>query len=548
MNKNKSDFNLIANMISRKIGVIAQAKKGGCWSCNVDKKIIWYPDTIKYSDTDLGYLFHEAAHLRFSDSFIITSEIFTEICSKLGKVSEQIWSLINAFEDVRVEKLLSKEYPGVAEYFTAISKSSFDSMSSNLSSMKIFYPEIFNNKKKHLWSHYCTYIIFYMSGEIDKATAILNVFDRPKKLIKVIKKTSKYIDKSIECNSTVELIEYLKKYIFPQYCLLCDDEKLVNKMKKKELENIINEILKIVLQAAKKQHAKGEVELSKEDRETVPSMTADRTERSEITQYRKSKPKKDTIDKIYDERDITTEEIANTVNQHLSSVRKAVSILKDSAIERFEGNYESGKLQNRKLYKIRVKNTKIFTRKIATQSSDKDMCFAILVDESGSMRDSQSKAACFSVSLISKALELSGKSHAIIGFNCRMYCHKNFGEKLLFKKMTDIVNNTKQLAAKYNDDGWAVKETADMLKKQPQSKKILIVLSDGHPEESELHEHYDLTIEAKKAEKEVTVYSIGINTDAVKRYYKNYKVISDVSQLGTELANIFKETAGKRQR
>jgi len=56
-------------------------------------------------------------------------------------------------------------------------------------------------------------------------------------------------------------------------------------------------------------------------------------------------------------------ELLENVNLNLAGVRKAISILKDKEIKRYEGNYESGKLQNRKLYKLKTGTTKIFTRK-----------------------------------------------------------------------------------------------------------------------------------------------------------------------------------------
>ena len=158
--------------------------------------------------------------------------------------------------------------------------------------------------------------------------------------------------------------------------------------------------------------------------------------------------------------------------------------------------------------------------------------------------------ACLSIStaLLGKALQSSGKSFAIFGFNKLLYTHKNFGEKFKLSQMPEIVQNTHTNEAGYNDDGYMVKKVSEILQQQPQQNKILIVISDGHPEESPEHSQYNLKEEVLKAEKIAKVYSIGIHSDAVKRYYKRYVVIKDITQLGGELMKIFKENIGKRVR
>ena len=121
---------------------------------------------------------------------------------------------------------------------------------------------------------------------------------------------------------------------------------------------------------------------------------------------------------------------------------------------------------------------------------------------------------------------------------------KGFGQRLL-------VNETKQLAglaeARFmcqNIDGESVAIAATRLSQRKEKRKILIVLSDGYPagngSSGLLAGHLKKTV--KEIEKSgIDVFAIGIQTEAVKRFYSKFALINDVSELPSVVIGKMKE-------
>tara|TARA_X000000368_G_C23024614_1_gene709588 strand:- start:1410 stop:1976 length:567 start_codon:yes stop_codon:yes gene_type:complete len=99
---------------------------------------------------------------------------------------------------------------------------------------------------------------------------------------------------------------------------------------------------------------------------------------------------------------------------------------------------------------------------------------------------------------------------------------------------------------KENIDGEALIWASSRLKKRPESRKILIVISDGAPvddstlsvnESNYLEKHLKSTIIAIEDKTEIELLAIGIGHD-VKQYYNKAITIHDVEELG---GTIFKK-------
>lgn len=705
------DFVLVANLVSDKTGIRMIAQPHG-WASNIKAGIIYYPKYTHYTDADLGFLLHEAGHLRFSDiSHDLTNELKAWV-SKTGKRAEQVWSLVNALEDCRIEAELKKLYAGAEYYLEAAYWESIEQVVRDARMLKYYDYKRYRERRKMGWLHFTMYWVIFYAVNPDYAEKYISAWKVDAKVTKAINAVRGSVPKLFACKNTLELMDLIEKEILSHYLPLCEDDlKPEEKEKmKEELEKALKELLKDLKKHIEEQKKKLEEERKKQEekkqqeqerKEQEEQQRKEQQERGEKDegkgsqgkgadgsekkpdengteqdpngkkkpseqgepeeggegQGEREKPRQEPSDASgegsegegnkpkpekgegaesdsadlpglggggrqpeqgdsmqdpdatpmerggfgvptgeeteeiqagsFDEdgawtpggnKDIKSDplselagifvppkkstlsldDLQEMLRLHLAKVRKAVSILKDISNERYEGNYESGRLENRKLFKLLTGKTRIFSRKIADGESDKDMVIAVLVDESGSMRgqgDSRTsegrpkcEEACISATVLAKALEMSNKPFGVFGFNMYDYVHKDFKERLKLDKMIDIVRNSEGSGAGYNNDGWAIHHTTQLLLKQPQKKKILIVLSDGEPAPFGDKYGYDLKSEAKKAEQHVKVYSIGINSTAVREYYKRAVIVSDVSKLGEEMMKIFRENVGKRTR
>lgn len=102
-----------------------------------------------------------------------------------------------------------------------------------------------------------------------------------------------------------------------------------------------------------------------------------------------------------------------------------------------------------------------------------------------------------------------------------------------------------------NNDADAVMWAYRQLKKRPEQRRILIVLSDGCPAGSYTgHSHDNLVHVTNEIQREgdIELYGVGICSDAVEEYYKNHKVLHDESEINKTLFNIIKAGAYKNGR
>lgn len=585
---NRSDFTLIASMIAGKVGVQCIPSNKYVWQASPKSKIIWYPKSIRYTEADMGYLLHEASHIRFSGvSHTFDGEI-DEWIEKTGKSAEQIWHLVNAFEDGRIENELIKLYPGAHIYFEAAYGESMNLQYTEADNYLNYRPEVFEELQQKKWLHYCQYVAWYHSLGKTGAEEYINIWNaESEELRAAINATEEFFSLRYNCKNTDELVQLLQEKILVHYLPLCDDQSKSEEEKKK-FEELMKQLLEMLGEMIKARAAMGEGE-GKEgkggksgsgggkggkgtDSETVTlgrpgDFMSKKGDRKESLDKKRQFSKTGgggwgSVDKDFGA--MFDPEIPNELNEsllneyirlHTAQVRKAVSIIKDLETTRYEGNYASGKLQNRKLYKLNTKQYRIFTKKVADKKDNMDMVFGLVVDESGSMRSpdggkrKKSQEATIATAVLGKALDMSGKAYAIYGFN-RYFCtHKSFEGKMKIPEMLKIETNAYGGGSGDNNDGWAVNLVAQELLKRPERNKIMIVLSDGQPAPDSAHRHFDLETEVKNAEKhKIKVYGVGINNSSVRHYYSKHIVINDTSQLGNELAKIFKENVGARAR
>ena len=140
---------------------------------------------------------------------------------------------------------------------------------------------------------------------------------------------------------------------------------------------------------------------------------------------------------------------------------------------------EYGRIQVNKLWNLgRTRNRKLFSREIRRE--DTDFAVEILIDASGSQQGRQSQVALQGY-ILSAALSIAGIPHQVTGF-CTLGAYtiltlfRDFDEdRELDQRILEFYGSANNL------DGLAIKAAAAGLDQRKEENKILILLSDGRP-------------------------------------------------------------------
>ncbi len=181
----------------------------------------------------------------------------------------------------------------------------------------------------------------------------------------------------------------------------------------------------------------------------------------------------------------------------------------------------------------------------------KDTCILVLTDWSGSMSGPKMELAADAsqrlVYVFERILKIpvalatfsNGRTQCDIGyikpFNTRGMSQENIARS--FSKF--------YYYSSANNDGDSVHWAWHEILKRKETRKILMVLSDGCPAGSwnGASGHETLKYVAKEIEKDgrVELYGVGICSSAVSTYYTNYKVLHNPQEINEALFNIIRE-------
>lgn len=152
------------------------------------------------------------------------------------------------------------------------------------------------------------------------------------------------------------------------------------------------------------------------------------------------------------------------------------SILKDS--EEYEIFSDSGNIIPSNIWKLKTSDNKIFKR--VNKDYKGDITIDILLDSSASQKERQSIVAIEGF-IIAEALTKLNVKTRVFGFN-------NFFNYMVLRKFrdyTDPVSSNKEIfkyhSSGSNRDGLAIRLMTELIEKNSSDRKILIVLSDGKP-------------------------------------------------------------------
>lgn len=221
--------------------------------------------------------------------------------------------------------------------------------------------------------------------------------------------------------------------------------------------------------------------------------------------------------------------------------------------------HRSGRLHAANLSRLALNDNRVFSRK--HESNSKDVAVELVVDASGSMGGSKIHTACQSAYALSAVLERLGIKHEVICFTTKdigtshaeMY-KQQMEHGIRFSRAEGLympilksyderhTTNVKERFGwlphanilRSNVDGECVEIAARRLIARREEGKIMIVLSDGYPaaagSRGDLEKH--LVRVVKDVERtNIKVVGIGIESDAVKRFYPKSIVLNSVDEL-----------------
>jgi cobaltochelatase CobT len=292
------------------------------------------------------------------------------------------------------------------------------------------------------------------------------------------------------------------------------------------------------------------------------------------------------------------ERLRSLLDQQLTALSSVVSRLANKLQRRLMAqqnrswhfDLEEGVLDTARLTRVITDPTSPLSFKAESESPFRDTVVTLLLDNSGSMRGRPIMVAAVCADILARTLERCGVKVEILGFTTRAWKGGQAREAWITAgkpanpgRLNDLRHIIYKAAdapwrrakknlglmmreglLKENIDGEALTWAHDRLKARPESRQILMVISDGSPVDDStqsanaalyLDKHLRQVIERIETQSPVELIAIGIGHD-VTRWYRRAVTIVDVEQLGgvmvEKLAELFeaddKPTPARRRR
>lgn len=182
----------------------------------------------------------------------------------------------------------------------------------------------------------------------------------------------------------------------------------------------------------------------------------------------------------------------NTYRQHANVTKRNIELLEATLIRalraRSEKEYVSaqyGLLRPERLWKIgRTKEYQVFNKE--TKKQNEDFVVELLIDASGSQQKRQNFVALQSF-VVSNALSKAGIPHRAMSF-CTFWDYTILHRFRDYEDKEDADWNLFEFRGSSNNrDGLAIRMAAESLLKREEPNKVLIVLSDGRPNDQNVN-------------------------------------------------------------
>jgi hypothetical protein len=176
-----------------------------------------------------------------------------------------------------------------------------------------------------------------------------------------------------------------------------------------------------------------------------------------------------------------------------------------------------------------------------------DSAVTLLLDCSGSMRGSKYAIGAACCVALSETLQGLGIQHEVLGFtesdSLITYILKEYGEPCSRDKMLNIMAQD-TIRMSNNADGESLMYASERLMTRKETRKLLVVLSDGHPAGRFIGDGRAYLKKICKMIEDRTpidLVGIGVETGCVSDFYKHNVVVHSSSQLDSVLFQVLKE-------
>ncbi|MFA6969461.1 MAG: VWA domain-containing protein [Candidatus Paceibacterota bacterium] len=238
--------------------------------------------------------------------------------------------------------------------------------------------------------------------------------------------------------------------------------------------------------------------------------------------------------------------------------------LREIFVARRARGWDSGhkfgkKIDLKRRIQEKVKNVSAFESrawKRREAPTEKDYAITLLVDLSGSMRGTKITETFKAVVVLAEVLNALSIKTEILGFNDRIHDFQDFNARLTDdarRRMGSMLREVSSERARYNDDGWALKEASGRLSRETAEEKFLIALSDGQPEPSSRHNGAEFNLHKvvkdilETTDQKLIGLGIGDGTEHVSGYYPHSLADVPVEDMAEKLADLIREVVANYQ-
>lgn len=196
-----------------------------------------------------------------------------------------------------------------------------------------------------------------------------------------------------------------------------------------------------------------------------------------------------------------------------------------------------GKLHRKRMVRLALGDTRVFVRK--DEDEEVNAALTILIDYSGSMNESRSKAAQEMMILIGEACRKLDVRLEILGFSSgtgHVVGLKFF--ETPYEKSLGRIGGYINLPQGGTDLGEGLMQAAYRLVERPEERKLLFALTDGDTSDVALTKVATKLI----AREGVELVAFGIQSDAVRKYFPKHRIVRSTENLGVEVLCALRET------
>lgn len=230
-----------------------------------------------------------------------------------------------------------------------------------------------------------------------------------------------------------------------------------------------------------------------------------------------------------------------------NKLRRALQARRD---RRWRREADFGRLNPRRLLQARRMEPGSFNRRSPSRETNTSVC--LLVDCSGSMEGSRYTHAMIATAAMANALHgIDHVEFGIFGFTdqgmrLNEYIYKDYSEGWTYNTQARLGGYVHMSG---NADALHVMHQARKLVHRPNQRKVMIVLSDGHPCGFMGFRHdnaHTSLINAVRAAEEMGIgmFGIGIQNREVEHYYPDHAVLHHTSDLSTTVIDAIVQKLG----